>query len=185
MNFGSDECTEISLVWNQLIFILSCFEACGVQRFHLQKVCVRDWFCILPTMKKSMALFHIKNFSYHVTLTTYKKKTSTCGSQVGHMWVTSGLFCGSVGQMGQQVWPTFNPCISFISCMGFWIGKWILRQIHCTCTMIVSRTSLHITGYKIYFKGDMTLCDTYVAYCLYYKMHLYCVQRYVFKYLTS
>ena len=34
---------------------------------------------------------------------TFKKKTSTCGSQVGYMWVTSGLFCGSVGQMGQQV----------------------------------------------------------------------------------
>ena len=40
---------------------------------------------------------------------TFKKKTSTCGSQVGHMWVTSRLFCGSVGQIGQQVWPTFNP----------------------------------------------------------------------------
>ena len=24
------------------------------------------------------------------------------------MWVTSGLLCGSVGQMGQQVQPTFN-----------------------------------------------------------------------------
>ena len=42
---------------------------------------------------------------------TFKKKTSTCESQVGHMWVTSGLFCGSwsVGQMGQQVRPTFIP----------------------------------------------------------------------------
>ena len=35
VNFGSDECTEMSLVWNQLI-ISRCFEACGVQRFHLQ-----------------------------------------------------------------------------------------------------------------------------------------------------
>ena len=25
------------------------------------------------------------------------------------MWVTSGLLCGSVGQVGQQVWSTFNP----------------------------------------------------------------------------
>ena len=25
---------------------------------------------------------------------------------VGHMWITSGLFYGSVGQMGQQVRPT-------------------------------------------------------------------------------
>ena len=37
---------------------------------------------------------------------TFKK---TCGSQVGRMWVTSRSFCGSVGQMGHQVWPTFNP----------------------------------------------------------------------------
>ena len=49
-----------------------------------------------------MALFYIKNFSCPVTLATFKKKTSICGSQVGHMWVTSGLLCGSVGQMGQQ-----------------------------------------------------------------------------------
>ena len=104
-NFGSDECTEISLVWNQH-FISSCFEACGVQRCHLLEVCVRDRFCILPAMKKFMALFHIKRFSCHVTLLS--KKTSTCGSQMGQMWVTSGLFCGSVGQMGKQVRPTFN-----------------------------------------------------------------------------
>ena len=34
-----------------------------------------------------------------------KEKTSVCGSQVGHdhMWVTSGLLYGSVGQVGQQV----------------------------------------------------------------------------------
>ena len=34
---------------------------------------------------------------------TFKKKNSACGSQVDHMWVTSGLFYGLVGQMGQQV----------------------------------------------------------------------------------
>ena len=86
------------------------FKICGL-RFHLQEVCARDWFCILPRMKKSMALFHIKNFSCHVTLATVKKKTSTCGLQVGHTWVTSGLFCGSVNQTGQQVRPTFNPVL--------------------------------------------------------------------------
>ena len=46
--------------------------------------------------------------SYYIT---FKNKTSTCGSQVDHMWVTSGLLCGSVGQVGQQVWLTFNPDI--------------------------------------------------------------------------
>ena len=37
---------------------------------------------------------------FHVML-HYLKKTLTCGLQVGHMWVTSGLLCGSVGKMGQ------------------------------------------------------------------------------------
>ena len=37
------------------------------------------------------------------------------GSQVGHMWVTPGMFCGSVGQMNQQAYvgPThFQPCLA-------------------------------------------------------------------------
>ena len=64
VNFGSDEGTEILLVWNQLnISWSSCFEAYGVQRFHLQEVCARYQFCILPRMKKSMVLFH-----FHVIL---------------------------------------------------------------------------------------------------------------------
>ena len=111
VNFRSDECTEISLVWNYLI-ISNCFEAYGVWRFHLQEVCARDRFCILPRMKESMALFHIKKFSCHVILATFKKKTSTCG----HKWV----ICGShpdysvvSGSMGQQVWSTFNPGTRF------------------------------------------------------------------------
>ena len=93
VNFGSDEWIEISLVGNQLI-ISSCFEACGAQRFHLQEVCARDRFYILPRMKKSMALFHIKNFSCHVTLLLKRKL-----QYVGHKWVICGshLDC-SVGQ---------------------------------------------------------------------------------------
>ena len=101
VNFGSDESTEVSLAWNQYYPIASCFETCAVQRFHL---CARDQFCILPRMKKSMALFHIKSFSCHVTILLKRKL-----QHVGHKWVTSGLFCGLVCQMSQQVWPTFNP----------------------------------------------------------------------------
>ena len=66
----------------------------------ISEVYARDWFGILTKVKKSMALFHIKIF--HVML-HFKKKTSTCGSQVDHMWVTFGLFCALVGHMGQQV----------------------------------------------------------------------------------
>ena len=40
---------------------------------------------------------------------TFKKKTLACGSQEGHMWITSRFLYGLVHQVGQQVWPTFNP----------------------------------------------------------------------------
>ena len=63
-------------------------------------------------MKKSMALFHIKKFSCHVALVTFKKKTSTCGSQVGHAHVghirIALLVSGSNGSTGVthfQPWP--------------------------------------------------------------------------------
>ena len=104
-NFGSDECTNISLVWDQLI-ISSCFEAYarGVQRFHFQ-VCARDWFCILPRMKKSMALFRIKNFSYRVTLLLKRNL-----QHVGHKLIVCGSHpdC-SVGQWVKRV----NRCDPF------------------------------------------------------------------------
>ena len=32
----------------------------------------------------------------------------TSGSHLGHIWIVLWV-SGSVGQMGQQVWPTFNP----------------------------------------------------------------------------
>ena len=83
-------------------YTLSCFEVCGVQRFHSQKFIAWDQSCIL---KKSMEFLHIWFFSMSF-YTTFKKKPLACGSKEGHMWVTSGLFCGSVDQ---QVWPTFNP----------------------------------------------------------------------------
>ena len=90
VNLGPGECTEPSLVWNQLT-TLSCFEACGVQRFHSQQFCVWDQFCIL---KKSIALFHIWFF---LLLHNILKKTLACGSQAGHMWITSGLLSVSTG----------------------------------------------------------------------------------------
>ena len=51
-----------------------------------------------------------QKFSCYVTLATFAKM---CGSQMGHMWITSGLFCRSVGQMGQQVRPTFNQLYNY------------------------------------------------------------------------
>ena len=67
VNCGSGEYTKSSLVCNQLT-TSSCFEAYEVQRFHLQEVCAWDKFCILPTMKKSMTLLHIRIFPFHSAL---------------------------------------------------------------------------------------------------------------------
>ena len=90
VNFGSDEYTETLLVWNQLI-IPSCFETCGVQRFHLR---AKDRFCIVPRMKKCMALFYIKKFPGHVILLLKRKL-----QDVGHKWVICGSHPAcSVGQ---------------------------------------------------------------------------------------
>ena len=51
-----------------------------------------------------MALFHIKNFSCHVTYCLKELQ------HVGYKWVIYGSHpdC-SVGQMGQQMQPSFNP----------------------------------------------------------------------------
>ena len=74
----------------------SCFEACDVQQFHLQGV----WTIKEPVLyhAKNEEIYGIKHFSCHVTLFLKRKL-----QHVGHKWVISGFFCGSVGQMGQQV----------------------------------------------------------------------------------
>ena len=73
-----------------LLAISSGFEACGVQIFHLSVQGTSSVSC-QESVEKSMVLFHIKKFSYHVTL-LLKENFS--------MWVTSGLFCGSNGSAG-------------------------------------------------------------------------------------
>ena len=98
-NFGSDECTEISLVWNQLI-ISSYFEVCGVQRSHFQEVCARDQFCILP---RTVELLHIKIFLCHVNYITLV----TSGSYVGHIRIVLRV-SGSYGSTGAT---HFQPCM--------------------------------------------------------------------------
>ena len=76
-------------------YYLKLFWSMWCQRFHLQGVCTREWFCILPRMKKSMALFHIKSFSCPVTILLKRK----CQHMGGHKWVICGSHPGcSVGQ---------------------------------------------------------------------------------------
>ena len=56
-------------------------------------------------------------FPCHFSYITFEKKTLACGSQVGHMWVrTSGLLCGSVGQVDQQAGMThFQPWFASVN----------------------------------------------------------------------
>ena len=75
-----------------------CPQACGILRFYLQVICTRDQFCILPRMKKRMALFHIKNFSC-----TFKRKLQ----HAGHKWV----MCGSHPDCSVGQWVNWvNRC---------------------------------------------------------------------------
>ena len=89
MNFGSDECTEISLVCTKPAYY---FEACGVQRFHLQEVCA---LALYPAKNEEIyGNVPYQKFSCHVT--SLLKRTL---QHVGHKWVICGLHpdC-SVGQ---------------------------------------------------------------------------------------
>ena len=124
MNLGSGECTEPSLVWNQLI-ILSCFQACGVQKFHSQEFFVWNQFCIL---KKSMALFHI--WFFHVILHNFQIKNFsiwvTRGSYVGYiqiaLWVSGSS--GSTGVTHFQPWLGHNNlCIMLHNYRLYWPQK--------------------------------------------------------------
>ena len=59
--------------------------------------------------RRIYCIFSDQNFVMSFCI-TFKKKTSACGSQIHHIWITSGLLCGSMDQMGQQVHVTlFQP----------------------------------------------------------------------------
>ena len=86
-----------------------------VERFHLQEVCMCKGPVLYPAKNEEiyMASVHIKNFSCHVS--HFKMKTSI----YARSWVTSSLFCGSMGQIGQQVQPTFNPVMFYSDIIQF------------------------------------------------------------------
>ena len=65
--------------------------------------------CVGPVLYPEEIYGVVSYLIFSMSFYTTFKKTLACGSQEGHMWVTSGLLCGSVGQVDQQVWPTFNP----------------------------------------------------------------------------
>ena len=68
--------------------------------------------------------------SCHITF----KKTSTCSSQVSHMWVTSGLFCGSNGSTG-----ACNPLsILHVTLSMFLSSSQIARQLYSYIQLIAT-----------------------------------------------
>ena len=74
---GYGESTESTLVWNQLS-TSSCFEACGVLRFHSQEICTWDQF--FPANNEEIyGTVSDQNFSISFAL-LLKRKTSACGS---------------------------------------------------------------------------------------------------------
>ena len=112
VNFGSGECTESSLAWQKLT---SCFEVCGVQRFHSQKVCACKWLNYV-SCQEQRNLWHC--FISEFSILLLKRKLQYGGHKwVIYMWVTSGLLC-ACGSVCQQVWLTFNPDQNFLSGWG-------------------------------------------------------------------
>ena len=105
-NFGSDECTEISLhniiiVWNQLIISrwLAVLKHVISKDFIFKKSVQGTGFCTLPSMKKSIyGIVLIKNFSL-----LSKRKFQ----HVGHKWV----ICGSHLDCSVDQWVKWvNRC---------------------------------------------------------------------------
>ena len=106
VNFGSAECTEISLVWNQLI-ISSCFEvAMWCPKISSSRrtgsVSCQEW----------TYLWHCSTSKiFHAMLATLllKRKVQHLGQIQIVLWVS--------GSVGQQVWLTFNPDVCSCSCI--------------------------------------------------------------------
>ena len=75
------------------------------------------------------------------------------------MWVTSGLFCGSMGQMGQQVRPTFNP------------GPKLMYMPTCVPSYLQALLLMHFQFNQSYNCNCPTLM-TYITYLVSYRSML-------------
>ena len=118
---------------------LSCFVACGVQRFHSQEFCACDQFCI---QKKSMALFHI--WFFHVILHNFLKKTLACGSQEGH--------CGSYPDRSVGQWVNRCDPLSTLVAMQYFNCILQLNFLYIKSTLIMSCHwhNFHTTEFAIF-----------------------------------
>ena len=97
------------------------------------------------SLHKGLGLHVAKNEEIN-GIVPYQKFFMSCyitfKKHVGHMWVTSGLFCGSVCQIGHHVWPTFNPSLQTCGYMhGFeysWMIVAYLTYIHASMHIVHS-----------------------------------------------
>ena len=93
-----------------IVTTLSCFEVCGIWRFHSQEGCTWDQFCILPYKNKT-SIWHC--FISEFSMSFCNKKTNfsmsvTSGSYFGDIWITLWV-SGSSGSTGVTY---FRPCLS-------------------------------------------------------------------------
>ena len=87
------------------------------------------------------------------------------------MWVISGLFCGSVGQTGRQVQPTFNPASQLAMYLNWQLQ--LASQLLCiyqtTCRNSVILLQLHVFNQQLkHPKGtQLAICVVFRSYnCL-------------------
>ena len=73
--------------------------------------------CVVPVLYSEetygIVSYLIFSMSFYIT---FKKRTLACGSQVGNLWVTSGLLCGSVGQWVNMC----DPLSTLMLNVGIW-----------------------------------------------------------------
>ena len=103
-----------------VLIISSCFEACVVQRFHLQEIYARDRFCILPRMKKS---FHVMLHYYFVG-----HKWVICGS---HPYCSVGQYCRSNGSAGVTHFQPYSEAsrILYLYTTCYYINSWGVQHM--------------------------------------------------------
>ena len=108
--------------------------ACGERKFTKLVVHRTISFCLWLYQEWRSPLYCYSTYQKLCRLFLHytEKKCLACGSQMNDIWAISGLLCGYVGQIGQQMCYTFNPVPYFES-----------YQVYlCTCQNITMSDSL-------------------------------------------
>ena len=159
-NLESDEgelCTESSLVWNKLI-CSSCFELSDVHRFHCQKsIQLRDQFCILTKWRNQYGINIVSYqnfFCVYITICTTLHYLSMCLTSAWVICMSQLHLNCSVGQVGQQMWPTFNSGSDTCFGMRIYEGIKIISYTKIACCYSKDSQNLELSWFTI----DYTCC---------------------------